>query len=125
VSAWAMIFEGLPERVSDVRRFTENVLGDVPGVDGAVLIASELAANAIRHSRSGNPDGIFALHLTDFDGRWRICVYDEGGPNTPRAGHPDDSEESGLGLLLVAAVSRAWGVLGNRDGRAVWAEVAR
>lgn len=36
---------------------------------------------------------------------------------------PADLPEAGRGLALVAAISRNWGVLGDRYARAVWAEI--
>ena len=124
MSYWATTFDGLPERLSDVRQYALKVLGDVPGIDDVVLVISELAANAIRHSVSGDPGGSFTLHLAEFADSWHLRVDDMGGPSGPKPGHPDDDEEAGRGLPVVAALARAWGVVGDQNGRAVWAEVA-
>lgn len=124
MSYWAMTFDGVPERLSDVRRCVLKIFGDVPGMDDVVLVVSELAANAIRHSVSGGPDGCFTLHMVEFTDAWHLRIEDMGGPNSPKTGNPDDDEEAGRGLPVVAALARAWGVVGDRSGRAVWAEVA-
>lgn len=124
MSYWATTFDGLPERLSDVRQHALKVLGDVPGIDDVVLVISELAANAIRHSVSGDPGGSFTLHLVEFADAWHVRVEDMGGPSSPKPGRPDDDEEAGRGLPVVAALARAWGVVGDQNGRAVWAEVA-
>lgn len=122
---WSRSFQGLPENLSEVRRFTAAVLGDRPGVDLVVLVASELAGNAILHSASGQPGGQFVVHVAAFADRWQIRVDDEGGLGEPILS-PDpagDDAEDGRGLALIAAVSRSWGVLGNHYARAVWAEI--
>ncbi|MBS2545407.1 ATP-binding protein [Catenulispora sp. NL8] len=124
MSYWEMSFDGLPERLSDVRQYVLKTLGDVPGVDDVVLVSSELAANAIRHSVSGAPGGSFTLHLAESREAWHLRIDDMGGPSTPKPGHPDDNDEAGRGLPMVTALARAWGVVGDRNGRAVWAEVA-
>lgn len=55
-SYWVRTFKGQPEEVADVREFVRRVIGDVDGVDDVVLVVSELAGNAIRHSASGDAD---------------------------------------------------------------------
>lgn len=52
-----MIFRGIAQQVAAVRRFVESEIRDHPALDNAVLMASELAANAIAHSVSG-ADGV-------------------------------------------------------------------
>lgn len=136
VSYWSKSFDGLPECVSEVREYTRKVVGDTQGADLVELIASELASNAIRHSHSGCPGGQFTLHLTELRNRWQVRVDDAGGTNVPHLRQPqpmlsvedldrfDDEVEGGRGMVLVAAVSTAWGVLGDETAHAVWAEIA-
>lgn len=116
-------WDGLPERLSDLRQYVRRTVGDVDGVDDVELVASELAANAIRHSRSGSPGGSFVLQLVDFSDAWHIRVDDQGGPNSVGPGQKDEDDEAGRGLPVVSALARAWGVVGDQNGRAVWAEV--
>lgn len=125
---WSRSFEGRAEILSEVRQFTAAVLGDRPGVDLVVLAASELAGNAVLHTASGKPGGQFAVHVATFSDRWKVRVDDEGGPAEPVIATVSDDEEpqeSGRGLLLVAAISESWGVLGDHYARAVWAEIMR
>ena len=128
MSYWSRSFRGSAECLSEVRRFTAAVLGDRPGVDLVVLAASELAGNAILHTASGDPGGQFVVHIAAFADRWQVRVDDAGGPDHPRV-HENgcaelcDLAEAGRGLAMVAAVSRAWGVLGDKYSRAVWAEI--
>ena len=132
---WLRTFEGLPEHLTTVREFTRSVAGDRDGADLMEMVASELASNAIQHSESGGPGGTFALQVLDFQDRWQIRVFDQGGPAVPHIreltsfesaedlDELGDEVEAGRGLAMVAAVSSAWGVVGDRDSRAVWAEI--
>jgi two-component sensor histidine kinase len=120
-----MTFDGRAESVGDARRFVAKTFGDCPGSDLALLVASELAGNAVQHSRSGQPGGRFTLHLAAFEDRWRIRVDDGGGPAEPSVKAEADQDEAGRGLALVAALSADWGVLGDHYARAVWAEILK
>lgn len=116
-------FDGLPERLADVREQVRRIVGDVDGVDDVVLVASELAGNAIRHTMSGAPGGSFVLELAEFQDAWHVRVTDQGGLTSPTSGTAADGDETGRGLPVVIALARAWGVIGDSTGRAVWAEV--
>ena len=121
----AKSFPGKADQLIEVRRFTQAIVGDAPGVDDVVLLASELAANAIRHSDSGEPDGMFTLHVAVFADRWQVRVDDLGGPTAPEILKPTAEDETGWGLTMVEALASSWGVLGDAYARAVWAEVGR
>src|SRR5262249_51157238 len=90
---------------------------------------SELAGNAVVHTASGAPGGQFVVHLAAFADRWQVRVDDAGSPTEPHVvvdaidEDTDWDHESGRGLAMVAAISRSWGVLGDRRARAVWAEI--
>lgn len=120
-----MTFDGCAESVGNARRFVAKAFGDCPGADVAQLVASELAGNAVKHSRSGQPGGVFTVHLAAFEDRWRIRVDDGGGPDEPSVKTEADQDEAGRGLVLVAALSVEWGVLGDHYARAVWAEILK
>jgi hypothetical protein len=83
---------------------------------------SELCANAIEHTDSGN-GGVFIVevHLPR-PGVARIAVTDEGGPSLPAAGSGDLMAEGGRGLAMVAACTNRWGYADAHPGRTVWAE---
>jgi anti-sigma regulatory factor (Ser/Thr protein kinase) len=121
---WSMTFPGEQQYLAEVRRFTSKMLGEKPGTDDVVLVASELAGNAIQHTDSGEPGGSFTLHLATFADHWTVRVDDAGGVSEPCVQLNDGFEdEAGRGLALVAAVSKSWGVLGDQYARAVWAEI--
>ncbi|WP_369245842.1 ATP-binding protein [Streptomyces sp. R41] len=90
--------------------------------DTAALVISELVTNAIVHAAGER----VVCELHDRDDVVRIAVRDEGcAPGEPHASPQRPEEEHGRGLLLVAAVSRAWGAQDTGPGLLVWAELER
>jgi DNA-binding NarL/FixJ family response regulator len=88
-------------------------------LDDALLVASELAANAVTHAES--PCRIrLSLSATSL----RIDVIDTGA-GTPEPQPPSWTEEHGRGLHLVDALTTAWGLDVVDEGKSVWAELAR
>jgi serine/threonine-protein kinase RsbW len=117
----AQAFPGNSVQVREARRFLAAILGRRRAADDAVLCLSELAANAIIHSRSGRPGGYFTVGVDIDSQRLRVEVCDEGGPWT-WLGRGD--ERHGRGLLVVSQLARAWGRTGNSDaGWTVWFEM--
>ncbi|MFS8204322.1 ATP-binding protein (plasmid) [Streptomyces sp. CWNU-52B] len=122
---WCRAFPGVPQEVAGARHFVAAILDGWGGVDDAVLVVGELAANAVRHSRSGALGGWFMVSV-DFGGDVvRIEVADQGGDDMPRLHNAMSQAEGGRGLLLVAAYAQAWGTRQAEKGCAVWADVAR
>ncbi|GAA3423223.1 hypothetical protein GCM10018953_04060 [Streptosporangium nondiastaticum] len=123
MSSWRMsrTFPGSPIAIAEARRFITTLLGSRPGIEDAELIVSELATNAVRHSASGRFGGCFTVAVqADRDRIW-LGVLDQGGPYAPRPLPPQEDEEGGRGLALVAAMAVSWGVTGDEQGRIVWA----
>lgn len=90
--------------------------------ESAVLVVSELVTNAVVHTASSR----VVCELADHDGMVRIAVRDEGcGPGEPHPAQQRPDEEHGRGLLLVAALCRAWGAQEYGPGLLVWAELDR
>lgn len=87
-------------------------------VDDVVLMASELAANAVRH---GRPPAL--LRLEHSGGRIRLTVSNHGNAADPRivAAAPDADHGRGLAIVEQLADDLGW----RRDGDRleVWAEV--
>jgi DNA-binding NarL/FixJ family response regulator len=87
-------------------------------VDSALVVVSELAANAVVHA-----DSSVRIRLLLGPRTLRIEVIDHG-VGTPEPQPKSTTEEHGRGLLLVSALSRAWGIdHGPGDGKTVWAEM--
>ncbi|MER8014776.1 ATP-binding protein [Streptomyces griseoluteus] len=90
--------------------------------ESAVLVVSELVTNAVVHTASSR----VVCELADHDGLVRIAVRDEGcAPGEPHPAQQRPDEEHGRGLLLVAALCRAWGAQEHGPGLLVWAELDR
>jgi serine/threonine-protein kinase RsbW len=94
---------------------------DQEATEAAVLIISELVTNAVVHSGSS----VIGCTLRLDSGSLHIEVTDQGtGPHEPAVGEPAADDVSGRGLLLVSALSKAWGVgPAIPSGRTVWATV--
>ncbi len=118
-----------PGSVAQARRLMRAQFGvwavrDEDACDAAALILSELVTNAVVHTASRR----IICELCAESEKLRITVRDEGcGSGIPRPAHRGMDEEHGRGLLLVDAVSSAWGVhdAGPGSGRTVWAELRR
>ena len=118
----ARTFRGIPASVPEARRFVAEVLFGCPARDALMTCASELCANAINHTDSGN-GGIFTVEVDlPRPGVARIAVTDEGSDSLPVAGPADLMAEGGRGLALVAACTTRWGYADAHPGRTVWAE---
>jgi anti-sigma regulatory factor (Ser/Thr protein kinase) len=100
--------------------------------ESAELIVSELVTNAVRASTGpdGSPryDGaqmpVVVLRLASDGIRLLIEVWD-GIPGAPAAAHPEPDDESGRGLMLVAAQCDRWSwqTVPGWPGKVVWAEL--
>lgn len=105
-----------PGSVGRAREFVAQALAGLPADvrDSAVLLASELATNAIRHARSS-----FAVDVTTSDREVRVAVRDRGGA-APLPRNPTASDVSGRGLLIVRTLADDWGIDTGSDGLTVW-----
>jgi serine/threonine-protein kinase RsbW len=107
-----------------VRRFTRSTFGDHASRDDAVIIASELAGNAIAHSQSGQRGGTFGVHLAVLNARFVVVVVtDQGGPAEPQARDACTDADSGRGLHIVRTLATGVVVTGGQDGRSIAALV--
>jgi len=119
---WVRAFRGTPASVPDARRFVGELLAGCPARDVLMTCVSELGANAIAHTLSGN-GGVFIVSVScPRDGVARVAVTDEGGSSVPSVGGLDVAAEGGRGLALVAACTSRWGWAEAHPGRTVWAE---
>lgn len=85
-------------------------------IDDAVLVASELAANAIRH---GSPP--VSLLLDVEPGLVRITVRNRDDGSDPHILEADDDAHHGRGLAIAAALASDIGWTRHGDRLDVWA----
>ncbi|WP_250034424.1 ATP-binding protein [Paractinoplanes maris] len=86
-------------------------------VEDVLLVITELVENVMQHTGDGGE-----LVLRRRDDAVRIEVADSS-PVLPRQYAPDPRRIGGRGMLLVAAMTRAWGSSRLDGGKVVWAEV--
>lgn len=111
-------YHGRPDQVSAVRAAVAAHLAGCPVSEDAVLIASEIATNAVRHSDSAGEFFSVRVYMQaswvwieceDLGGQWQWqCQSDEDRPH---------------GLSIVDALAEEWGVDGGPSGRVVWARL--
>lgn len=112
---------GRPERVADVRRLVRRALGDAsPLAETAVLLASELATNAVLHSASGQPGGSATVLITEIGGGVRVEVADGGSDLCAPVVRGDIYASQGHGLFLVQSLADQWGYVRDETGTTVW-----
>jgi anti-sigma regulatory factor (Ser/Thr protein kinase) len=114
---------GRPQYVRAARTFVAQALGELSHItvtDTAVLLASELVTNAVRHSNSGTPGGtvtVMVLHTADGIG---VEVRDDGSDISSPVVKDDVLSTGGHGLLLVESIAQQWGYLRDEAGTTVW-----
>ena len=112
---WAS-YPGVPEAVTAARRHVAQALAGVPSVDDAVFAVSEATANAVVHSRSGQPGGWFTVAAEVVPGVLAaVVVTDQGGAWSGRA-----ADTYPHGLEIVRTMATEVRVDGDEDGRTVW-----
>ena len=110
-----------PASASAARRFVTDVLEQWghPELEHQVaLMTSELVTNSVLHT-----SGELELAMFRDVDRVRVEVVDRSD-RLPAVQSPDADAPGGRGLLIIEALSQAWGVEGRGDGKAVWFEVA-
>ncbi|MFE9774693.1 SpoIIE family protein phosphatase [Streptomyces sp. NPDC005931] len=111
----------VPQAVGHARRFTRRTLrswGVTQDLDAILLVVSELVTNALVHT-----DGQVRLDLTVVNGRLRLAVADASPRSPVKPTSIGWEATGGRGILLVEAVSAAWGTLPVSGGKQVWAEM--
>jgi anti-sigma regulatory factor (Ser/Thr protein kinase) len=100
------------------RRFVRDALDGVvtAGVQAdVVLVASELATNAVLHAETP-----FEVSVV-LDGHLRVEVSDDD-PTLPRPRLVTTDDIAGRGLHIVSELARRWGATPTGTGKTVWAE---
>ncbi|GGQ78134.1 SpoIIE family protein phosphatase [Streptomyces asoensis] len=112
----------VPEAARQARRFTRRTLRawgvSAHTLDAALLVVSELVTNALVHT-----DGRVRLDLTLVNHRLRVAVTDTSPRSPVKPASLGWEATGGRGILLVEAVSQAWGTVPVSGGKQVWSEL--
>jgi hypothetical protein len=112
-------FDGRAGEASRVRREITGYLGACPVTGDMVLIASELAANAVMHTRSRGASFRVRCQLSARTAR--VEIEDMGGPWRQR--NPGDRPH-GLDIVQQLTSPDGWGTHATATGgRIVWARL--
>jgi serine/threonine-protein kinase RsbW len=121
---WTRDFSGEAEQVREARRWIEDLLPGCDLLEDIVLLASELCANAVKHTLSGEMSGWFSVHVEWAPSLARLVIGDQGSLMVPSVGEETaGTEESGRGLRLVEELADDWGTACHPAGRVVWVDV--
>jgi anti-sigma regulatory factor (Ser/Thr protein kinase) len=89
----------------------------------AVLLASELATNSVRHSGSAVPGETVTVTVVAWDAGVRVEVTDRKTDSVPVLRPADDDAEGSRGLRLVEELADRWGYERNGDHATTWFEI--
>jgi len=109
--------------VEDVRWLRHQVAltlaawGIADRADEVLVACSELLTNALMYGQTP----LLQVSVAEYDGWLRLTVPDRN-PYPPYPATADRDDEDGRGVLLVAALSDAWGFRASGDGKQVFAE---
>jgi anti-sigma regulatory factor (Ser/Thr protein kinase) len=112
------VFPGQKVQVGHARRFVARALDGCPAADDAILLTSEVVANALLYTRSAG--GTFEVLVWRGLGAACVAVVDGGADIEPASRRAEELAESGHGLELVEALAARWGYCGGPAGRVVW-----
>ena len=122
----SMTILALPEQVRVARAFVAGVLGSSHGrADVAVLLASELVTNSVRHSGSAVPGGQVTVTVTTRGDDVRVEVTDRGAGGVPVLLPAAGEAEGNRGLHLVEALAARWGYERGGGLAMTWFELGR
>lgn len=116
-------FPGLPEEIRKARHFTTRCLAGSPATPQACLMVSEIATNALRHTKSGHANGHFTVTVTASEEHARVEIEDQGSRTggVPHLAPHSVTDETSRGLAIVDALADKWG---TQRPNTVWFELS-
>ncbi|MFC9973904.1 ATP-binding protein [Spirillospora sp. NPDC127200] len=124
---WRRAYPGRKEQVAIARRFAKSLFAAGHCGEAVGFAVSELATNALRHTRSGQIDGgWFGVEIIDDDPVY-VAVTDLGGDKVPvlwPESVGDQFREHGRGLRALSTMAIALGIHGSPAlGHTVWVDL--
>lgn len=107
-------------RLTEALRMCECV---EPLIDTAVLLATELLGNALRHAAPGGRPLVVRLDM-HWNGRGLTLAVSDPDPRVPAARTAAPDAESGRGLELLEALAARWGTRPTATGKTVWCVIS-
>jgi anti-sigma regulatory factor (Ser/Thr protein kinase) len=122
-SVISQYFPGELQSVGEFRRFVVQALAGLPQsvVEGGVQVASELAGNAVTHSKSALPGGKYLGRVEISAVDVLIQITDQGSDaEVPEVGEDQDlMAESGRGLVICRCLGEIQAETTPDGGRCV------
>jgi anti-sigma regulatory factor (Ser/Thr protein kinase) len=120
-------FRGDADQVREARHWIEDLLPECDALADILLLASEVCANAVMHTRSRQAGGQFSVDVEWGPELARVIIADQGSLTIPavggKPGQPAEQEEFGRGLWLVDELADDWGTSCHPAGRVVWIDI--
>jgi anti-sigma regulatory factor (Ser/Thr protein kinase) len=117
-------FAGRPDQVREARVFVFRLLGPShPCVNVAVLLASEMVTNSLRHGSSGRPGEAVTVTVVVWDAGVRVEVTGRKADSVPVLRPADEEAEGGRGLRLVEDLAVRWGYERGGGQAMTWFEL--
>jgi anti-sigma regulatory factor (Ser/Thr protein kinase) len=117
-------FAGRPDQVREARAFVFRLLGPShPCGNVAVLLASEMVTNSLRHGSSAGPGEVVTVTVVVWDAGVRVEVTGRKADGVPVLRPPDDEAEGGRGLRLVEELAVRWGYERGGGQAMTWFEL--
>lgn len=106
-----------------VREFLGRMGHGAGALDDAELAVSELATNALLHSRSGQTGGVMTLFLRSDGSRLRVAVSDQGECDGEGGYSREDGDDFGRGKLIVDSCATRSGDYWSDATHVSWFEI--
>lgn len=125
--SWRRVFPGRADQIPLARQFAMFLFAETSIAADVGFVVTELASNAVRHTRSGQQGGRFTVELV-LGGLAYLGVSDLGGGGYPTVRHDplngSIENEGGRGLQAVSQMAAMLGVHGSPiEGHTVWADL--
>jgi hypothetical protein len=109
-------FRGRLDQVGHARAFIAAFMGDCAATDDAMLLIGELCSNAVMHTGSSKPGGIFTVRAMLADHSMCAEVEDQGSTWDGRL----DDAECPHGLFLLRRIAADYGTRRGTEGWIIW-----